>query len=243
MLTLSCYGASAREHESATTMRTITLVTQKGGAGKTTLAASLAVTAAETGEKVIALDLDPQGSLAAWGDARKADTPAVDRIGPDQLPKLPAILQALEDQGFTLAILDTAGRDSTGGNLAMRATNLALIPARPSGVDLQATMPTIEALMRLGMADRFAFVLNQCPAGRSTRAAEAAKGLAMFGVLADPMLTQRADHQDALTVGLGVTEYARDGKAADELRSLWAWINRKMKGEGSCRSDRLSSAA
>lgn len=211
-------------------MRTITLVTQKGGAGKTTIAASLAVAAAQAGEKVIALDLDPQGSLAAWGDTRSVEEPAVDRIGPDNLANLPAILKALAAEGYTLAILDTAGIASTGGNLAMQVADLALIPARPSRLDLQATMPTIEALMRLEMRERFAFILNQCPAGRSSRATEAANGLGMFGVLAEPMLTQRADHQDALAAGQGVTEYARDGKAADEIRALWIWTARKMKG-------------
>lgn len=211
-------------------MRTITLVTQKGGAGKTTIAASLAVAAAQAGEKVIALDLDPQGSLAAWGDTRSVEEPAVDRIGPDNLANLPAILKALAAEGYTLAILDTAGIASTGGNLAMQAADLALIPARPSRLDLQATMPTIEVLMRLEMRERFAFILNQCPAGRSSRATEAANGLGMFGVLAEPMLTQRADHQDALAAGQGVTEYARDGKAADEIRALWIWTARKMKG-------------
>lgn len=210
-------------------MRTITLVTQKGGAGKTTVAASLAVAAAEAGERVVALDLDPQGSLAAWGDNRAEDAPAVDRLGPDRLADLPQILAALGAQGFTLAVLDTAGVASTGGNLAMQAADLALIPARPSRLDLQATMPTIETLMRLGMRDRFAFVLNQCPAGRSARTVEATSGLGMFGVLAEPSLTQRADHQDALAAGKGVTEYAPEGKAADELRALWAWADRKMK--------------
>ena len=144
-------------------MRTITLVTQKGGSGKTTIAASLAVAAVEAGEKVAALDLDPQGSLAAWGDVRSEEAPAVDRLGADRLAELPQILAALGAQGFTVAVLDTAGVASTGGNLAMQAADLALIPARPSRLDLQATMPTIETLMRLGMRDRFAFVLNQCP--------------------------------------------------------------------------------
>ena len=53
-------------------MRTVAFLTNKGGAGKTTLAASLAVAAAEGGEKVIALDLDPQASLLRWGKRREA---------------------------------------------------------------------------------------------------------------------------------------------------------------------------
>jgi chromosome partitioning protein len=211
-------------------MRTLTLVTQKGGVGKTTLAASLAVAAAQAGEKVVALDLDPQGSLGAWGDTRTADAPAVDRLPAERLGDLPAILEALKAEGYTVAILDTAGVSSTGGNLAMQAADLALVPARPSRLDLQATMPTIETLMRLGMRDRFAFALNQCPPGRSSRATEAASGLSMFGVLAEPPLAQRADHQDAIAAGQGVTEFAPDGKAAEEIRALWAWVDRKMKG-------------
>src|SRR5215211_5140555 len=192
-------------------MKTITLVTQKGGAGKTTLAASLAVAAAEAGEKVAALDLDPQGSLSNWGDGRETEAPAIDRITDAQLSQLPQILQALKGQGYTLAILDTAGFESTTGNMAMRAADLCLIPARPSRLDLQATLPTIESLMRLEMRDRFAFVLNQCPPGRTSRATEAANGLTMFGILADPPITQRADHQVALASGQGVTEYAKAG--------------------------------
>jgi chromosome partitioning protein len=212
-------------------MRTITLVTQKGGAGKTTIAASLAVAAAEAGERVVALDLDPQGSLANWGDSRTAETPAVDRVAAGQVQNLSEILAALAKKRFTVAFLDTAGIESTAGNLAMKAADLALIPARPSRLDLAATMPTIETLMRLGMKSRFAFILNQCPPGRNSRAAEAANGLAMFGVLAEPSLTQRADHQDAIAAGQGVTEYAPEGRAADEVRQLWQWISRKTKGK------------
>jgi chromosome partitioning protein len=51
----------------------------------------------------------------------------------------------------------------------------------------------------------------------------------LFGVLAEPIIAQRADHQDALAAGQGVTEYAPDGKAAGEMRDLWSWINGRLK--------------
>jgi len=212
-------------------MITTSVITQKGGAGKTTLLASLAVAAAETGEKVIALDLDPQASLATWGNERAAETLDIDRVGPDQLPNLKAILQALEREGYTYAFLDTAGVANASGAIAMAASDLILVPARPSRIDILATMSTIEAAIGMGMRDRFAFVLNQCPPGRNSRAGEAGKGLSLLGLLAEPTITQRADHQDALATGQGVTEYAPDGKAADEIRALWQWVQRKTKGK------------
>ena len=165
-------------------MRIITLVTQKGGSGKTTLAACLAVAASEAGERAIALDLDPQQSLWKWGEERKADTPAVDKLDATQRIQLAAILKALEGQGFTLAILDTAGVASTATNLAMQVSDLCLIPARPSRIDIQATWSTVDALKR--MDRNFSFVLNQCSTNiRSPRAGEASSGLQMLGVLAE----------------------------------------------------------
>lgn len=211
-------------------MRTLALVTQKGGAGKTTLAACLAVVAAETGEKVIALDLDPQGSLAAWGDDRNAEAPAVDSLPAEKVSQLPQVLAALAKQGYTLAILDCAGIASTATNLAIKAADLCLIPTRPTRLDIRATKPTIEAL--LGLKRPFSFVLNQCPPStRGSRAAEAAMGLQLMGSLIEPKMCQRADFQDALAAGQGVTEYAPSSKAAEEVRQLWQNINRRMKGK------------
>ena len=50
----------------------------------------------------------------------------------------------------------------------------------------------------------------------------------MFGILAEPVITQRADTRTR-SHRAGVTEYAPEGKAAEELRALWAWTDRKMK--------------
>lgn len=206
-------------------MKTLALVTQKGGSGKSTIAASLAVAAEEAGERVFLLDLDRQGTLGRWIDRRTADTPAFDKVANE--PQLEAALATIEKQKFSLVILDTAGADSPLATAAIRMADLCLIPTRPTPADLEATQPTLQAVQSTRTA--FAFVLNQAPA-RSTRLNEAASGLKMMGVLAQPPIGQRNDHQDAIGIGQGVTEFSPHGKAADEIRELWAWVKKKMKG-------------
>ena len=202
-------------------MRSIAFLTHKGGAGKTTLAASLAVAATEAGEKAIGLDLDPQASLLRWGKRREATKAAskivIEPVEGERLPRLRAILEGLAGVGFTLAIFDTAGADNAAARFVTEAVDLCLLPARPTRLDVDATAATFRAVF---LAKRkAAFVLNQCPpAYRSSRASDSAKDLSRLGVLAEPMLSARMDFQDAISAGLGVTEYAREGRAAQERR-------------------------
>jgi chromosome partitioning protein len=215
-------------------MRAIAFLTQKGGAGKTTLAASLAEIAASAGEKVIALDLDPQQSLVRWGKRRESANARnkiiVEPLERERLPRLRAILEGLASAGFTLAIFDTTGADATAVRPVAEVADLSLLPARPTRLDVEATAATFRAVF---LAKRkAAFVLNQCPSSyRSTRASEAAKQLNHLGVLAEPMLSARMDFQDAIAAGLGVTEYAHGSKAAEEIAALWNWT-RSQLGRG-----------
>ena len=214
-------------------MRTIALLTQKGGAGKTTLAASLAAAAAQAGEKVIALDLDPQASLSRWSKRREAANASgkvvVEPLEGERLPRLHAVVEGLAGVGFTLAVFDTAGADSAAARLVTEAADLCLLPARPTRLDVEATAATFRAVY---LAKRkAAFVLNQCPpTHRSSRASEAAKDLMRLGVLAEPMLSASMDFQDAIAAGLGVTEYARSGRAAQEVGALWNWVRAQFDG-------------
>jgi len=205
-------------------MHVVSFVTQKGGSGKSTTAASIAVAAFQQGRRVFMLELDRQGTLSDWTESRKADEgPDFERIDATALDKA---LSTLKAEGYDLAIIDTAGIDSPATNAAMRAADLCLIPCRPTATDLRGCLPTVQSLIRL--EKDFAFVLTQCPP-RSPRVDETRTGLAALGMIAEPPIVSRTDHQDAMAAGMGVTEFNPEGAAAHEIRQLLAWIDRKLE--------------
>jgi chromosome partitioning protein len=210
-------------------MNVITLVSAKGGAGKSTLSAALGVAAEAAGERVVLIDADiEQRSLSAWGEIRQAPTPRVECVQPN---KLTATIDRLAKDGCTLVVIDTPGRDAPGVSAAMTAAQLALIPIRASMFDIRAAQLTISALARLGRP--YAFILNSCPPGKSTRITDASRVLTMLGPTA-PSIVQRADHVDAMALGLGPSEMGgKAAKAAAEITALWDWVKQRVKYEAS----------
>lgn len=210
-------------------MRTLALVTQKGGSGKSTIAASLAVAAQEAGERVFIIDMDPQASLVRWFATRKDKNVAVEAIKPG---KLQAVLKALDKNGITLTIIDTPGTDSAPAQAAMKAADLCIIPARPNAFDLWASETTRKALRSL--RKEYAFLLNQCPpAQQNTRIELGVKALEAMGGLLSPLVSSRVDYQEAARLGLGVTELSPHGSAAEEMQKLWRSIKRRMSAKAS----------
>ena len=207
-------------------MHTISLVSRKGGTGKSTLAIGLAVAAIEAGHRVCLLEADPLGTVSNWRHRRTSAEPTVETIHDGYM--LFHRVQALAHRGITLTIVDTAGGWSNACTGAMAAADLCLIPTRPSPADIDAAAPMLAAVRESGKP--FAFVLNQVQA-RSARLNGAAGSLGkraialkMSHVLALPAIVLRNDQQDALGIGLGVTEYAPRGKSAEEIRGLWQWV-------------------
>jgi chromosome partitioning protein len=169
--------------------------------------------------------MDRQATVSDWAEHRKADTPEVAQIDATQLDD---IMTRLRNSDFDYVFIDTPGVDSPGSLAAIRAADLCVIPCRPTPADLRAFKPTLAAIYRL--EKKFAFVLNQTPP-RSYRVRDAADGLAVLGVLPDVNIVSRNDHQDALGMGQGVTEFNPTGQAASEVRRLWTWIEKRSQGQ------------
>jgi len=210
-------------------MHTIVLTTQKGGSGKSTLAVALALAAIETGHAVRLIETDPQGTLSNWQNRRIHADPLVDPLY--SAGEIEQRLQSLASSGVTLTIIDTAGGVSAATTAAIRYADFCLIPARPSIADIEATASTLSTIRAWNKP--FAYVLNQTPI-RGQRIANAATALGdeaaldIADVVARPFIVMRNDHQDALSAGLAVSEYAPTGKSAEEIRGLWRWVESRL---------------
>src|SRR6266516_4465985 len=148
-------------------MLVVSLVGQKGGTGKSLLAINLAVLAQAEDLKTCIVDLDPQGTVRDWYASRSAETPAV--LASHQVPEIELALGRLRSSGFELVIIDTPGTDPYATRGAMAAADLCLVPLRPSGADLNATIPSLKALEAMDRLPRAALVLNLAPANRQAR--------------------------------------------------------------------------
>jgi chromosome partitioning protein len=210
-------------------MKTIVLATQKGGSGKTTLAIGLALAAVQAGHTVRLIETDSQGTLSNWQSRRPYAEPIVEPIY--AAGDFEQRLQSLDRSGVTLAIIDTAGGVSAATTAAIRYADLCLIPTRPSIADIEATVTTL-GMVRASNRP-FAFILNQTPI-RGQRLSNAATALGeeaaldISGGVATPFIVMRNDHQDALSAGLAVNEYAPGSKSAEEIRGLWQWVEAKL---------------
>jgi chromosome partitioning protein len=206
-------------------MRTIAFVTQKGGAGKSTLATNVAVAATLSGERVVLLDLDGSQSAASWAKIRGKTDVAVENV---PAAKLAATLAALERKGVTLVVIDAPGGVGVEFDAALRAADLCIIPARPNAFDLWASEHT-RARVKASGKD-YAFLLNQCPpATQNQRVQQGAKVLQAMGALLSPLVSARVDYQEAARSGLAVVECNPHGVAAREIEELWLCLKRRLK--------------
>jgi chromosome partitioning protein len=205
-------------------MDILTIASQKGGAGKTTLAAHLAVEAARSGAGPVAVvDTDPQGSLAAWWNQRTAETPLFAAV---EVSRLAAHITALQRQRVNLVIIDTPPALLETIRAAIAVADLVLIPARPSPHDLRAVGVVVE--MAEQASKPLCFVVNGATP-RSLIAMEAREALAQHGPVAPVILHQRIDFAATMVDGRTVGELNPQSRSATEMTELWNSVYTQLR--------------
>jgi len=213
-------------------VKTVAVMSQKGGVGKTTIATAMAVAAAMAGKSSAVFDLDPQGSAAFWKDTRAAEAPAVVSVPPIRLGHM---LKAAAEAGTDFVVIDAP---PVAKDIAFQAAEFAdfiLIPTRPAVLDVMAATETLKLIKRATEPPKpSAVVMTFCPIqGREVSDTEEA--IRQMGAqLAPVRVHNRVAYSRAQQTGLTALEFEPDGKAADELKQLFAFVcmhvfTRKLK--------------
>jgi chromosome partitioning protein len=203
-------------------VKKIAIIAQKGGVGKTTMAVNLTVAA---GPKTALFDLDPQESAVIWADRRKAEAPHVEFLTERRLSDG---LNAAEQQGFTLAIIDTPPAAGPQAFTAAEAADLVLIPCRPSLVDLDAIRRTAQLIKSAGIIAYVVF--NAAPPGATTLLEDARAIVEATGLVVAPVvLRERSAYRAAWPLGKGVSETEPNGKASEEITALKKWVFEQLQ--------------
>ena len=205
-------------------MKVISLLTRKGGSGKSTLTTHWAVEAERArGEKAVIIDFDPQGSSSSWYSKREAESPLLIQSGPGLIKDH---LEACRNDEINFVLIDTTPDISAIAVHAARVSDLVVIPVRPSVLDMEAISASVELVQGLGKTA--VIILNQSPTG-STVAQEAETALSQYGLTICPVfLYNRIAYSRAMIDGRTPGEVEPKGKAALEIKESWKWIKKQL---------------
>jgi chromosome partitioning protein len=204
-------------------MDVIALASRKGGAGKTTLSAHIAVAAEAAGAGPVAIiDADPMSGLSTWWNKRAADTPLFAKVQGVGFTKT---LAALQKQGVRLVVIDTPPADGSVVAPIIRLADLVVVPVVPSPHDIWAIGNTIGVVEDTGVP--LIFVINN--AGGAKLTSQTVRQLSQHGTVAMSMCKSRQDYRSSMIDGRVCSEVVPNGKSAAEVADLWTYLQTRLQ--------------
>lgn len=211
----------------------IALLSQKGGAGKSTISLALAAALAAEGKRTLIVDADPQGTLTAWSEARK-------RNEIDPVPGLDIVSRPTSDihswvsdasTGYAAVVIDGPPRaDEALSRSVLAGVDRVLVPLQPSVADLWAARPTLSLIRQAqasGIKLKAALVLSRVKAGTAL-GRDFADVIRSEGFPVLPVGTgDRVSYAASLSSCQTILEYEPpSGRAAQETVALLAAVKK-----------------
>jgi chromosome partitioning protein len=204
-------------------LKVVTIVSQKGGVGKSTLATGLAVAVAAKGKATALIDLDPQASATFWADIKRRTDVATSAV---PAARLGPTLQGLRETGCDVVIIDTPPNARDVAYQAVEHADLVLIPTKAWVLDMMAMSRTLELVSQFGKQSSvvLTFVRENRPETR-----DALKALREIGATVAPVrIGDRVAYARAQSEGLAPQEFEPHGAAASEMAALYSYMARTL---------------
>jgi chromosome partitioning protein len=200
-------------------MMVIGVVAQKGGGGKSTVSVNLAVAAAEAGKTAVVIDIDQQASAAKWGDRRKADNVVV--VGALQ-SRIKQTLETARAHGADFVVIDSPGHNDSAALETIRASDIAILPVEASMFHLD-TLPAMRDLIRVAGDKSTWLLINKLHPAASVQGEKLKKILSdNYAMAVCPVhWSHLSIYATSADIGLSPIEQEPQGKAAEEIRSLY----------------------
>lgn len=205
-------------------MQTISILAQKGGSGKTTLAECLAVAATQDNKSVAILDMDPQGTAKSWKARRGSDDPAVT---PVTAANLNDELDRIQKAGADYTFIDTPARLSDWAMEAAKVSDLVIVPSRATVKDLERVEASIKLATVYAVRPVFVVLTQVRPRGDRDSQAEQFIRAKHFPVCPG-RIGDRVAYEDADTLGLTPLETESNSKAALEIKQVYQYTSKVL---------------
>lgn len=205
----------------------ISLISSKGGVGKSTLALCVANEWMARGQNVLLVDADEQGTCRVAAMAARESN----RLAPYVIAGDVRMAKMIDRHvpAYDHVVIDTPGRSGDIMRAALLCSDVALIPVGQTGPDawaLKATAAAAAEVRKTNKRLRAGIILTK-HVGRSALAAHSREALMAAGLpIFKASTSHRVAWQEAITLGQGVAQYAPNSPAAEELRAVVAELGR-----------------
>lgn len=203
-------------------MKILTVASQKGGAGKTTIASHLAVAAVMDKHRVAIIDADPQGSLSDWWNLR--NEPDLFYLQ-STIKGMQEAIQRAQEAKIDLLLIDTPPAVTNIIEEVVGHSDLIIIPTKPSPLDIRAVVKTVDIVDRCQKPMVFVVSIAKKNARITS---ESAIGLSQYGTVAPIHLGDRNEFPISMIDGRTVMETFAGGRSDEEIRSLWKYIKKQL---------------